>query len=102
MTVAPIRRALCAVVAATLLLSACTSSTERSAPDRDDAVESFAPVPDPDVVYVYDALGRLRAVTIPDGETAVYHYDAVGNRLGVDRYASDDLSVNRGGAVARR
>ena len=93
MSVALIRRAMCGAVAAALLLSACTTSTEQAGPAGDDTARSTDPVPDPDVVYVYDALGRLRAVTVPDGDTAEYHYDAVGNRLGVDRYPSDDPSV---------
>ena len=32
-----------------------------------------------DISYVDDALGRLIAVVDPSGDTAVYHYDAVGN-----------------------
>ncbi len=31
--------------------------------------------------YSLDELGRLRAVTYPDGQVAIYSYDAVGNRL---------------------
>ncbi|HEY3141700.1 MAG TPA: DUF6531 domain-containing protein, partial [Acidimicrobiales bacterium] len=42
---------------------------------------------------VYDNAGRLRAVTDPDGDTAVYSYDAVGNITGVEGYSSDDLSL---------
>ncbi|WP_158712287.1 IPT/TIG domain-containing protein [Streptomyces sp. NRRL F-5135] len=32
-------------------------------------------------------------MTDPDGETARYRYDEAGNRLGVDRFPSTDLSV---------
>lgn len=44
-------------------------------------------------VYAYDAADRLVGVTDPDGETARYRYDEAGNRLGVDRYPSTQLSV---------
>ncbi|WP_457518912.1 IPT/TIG domain-containing protein [Streptomyces sp. TE33382] len=44
-------------------------------------------------VYAYDAASRLVGVTDPGGQTARYRYDAAGNRLGVDRFASSDLSV---------
>ncbi|WP_225642589.1 RHS repeat-associated core domain-containing protein [Streptomyces werraensis] len=50
------------------------------------------PVTD-DAVYAYDAAGRLVGVSDLDGETARYRYDEAGNRLGVDRYASSELSV---------
>jgi RHS repeat-associated protein len=50
------------------------------------------PVTD-DAVYAYDAAGRLVGVSDPDGETARYRYDQAGNRLGVDRYATGELSV---------
>ncbi|MCL7377079.1 RHS repeat-associated core domain-containing protein [Streptomyces sp. 35G-GA-8] len=46
-----------------------------------------------DAVYAYDAAGRLVGVTDPAGETARYRYDEAGNRLGVDRFASAELSV---------
>ncbi|MFC5802176.1 RHS repeat-associated core domain-containing protein [Streptomyces formicae] len=44
-------------------------------------------------VYAYDAAGRLVGVTDPVGETARYRYDEAGNRLGIDRYPSTELSV---------
>ncbi|GAA1170769.1 hypothetical protein GCM10009654_29950 [Streptomyces hebeiensis] len=46
-----------------------------------------------DGIYAYDAARRLVGVTDPDGETARYRYDEAGNRLGVDRFPSTDLSV---------
>nr|WSS66327.1 polymorphic toxin-type HINT domain-containing protein [Streptomyces sp. NBC_01177] len=44
-------------------------------------------------MYSYDAAGRLVGITDPGGQTAHYRYDAAGNRLGIDRYPSSDLSV---------
>ncbi|WP_405434483.1 IPT/TIG domain-containing protein [Streptomyces anulatus] len=44
-------------------------------------------------MYAYDAASRLVGVTAPGGQTARYRYDAAGNRLGVDRFASSVLSV---------
>ncbi|MFF9580303.1 RHS repeat-associated core domain-containing protein [Streptomyces rubiginosohelvolus] len=44
-------------------------------------------------MYAYDAASRLVGVTAPGGQTARYRYDAAGNRLGVDRFASSALSV---------
>jgi YD repeat-containing protein len=45
------------------------------------------------VQYLYDELGRLIAVVDAAGDTAVYHYDAVGNVLSIDRHASSQVSV---------
>src|SRR5204863_2934637 len=39
----------------------------------------------PSVGYVYDDLGRLTAVVDPDGNAAIYVYDAVGNLLQIQR-----------------
>ncbi|MFE3688053.1 polymorphic toxin-type HINT domain-containing protein [Streptomyces sp. NPDC059095] len=44
-------------------------------------------------MYAYDADGRLVGVTDPVGETARYRYDATGNRLGIDRFPSTQLSA---------
>src|SRR5438876_866921 len=38
-----------------------------------------------DIVYLYDELGRLVRVILPDGEAASYHYDAVGNIRSITR-----------------
>ena len=66
-----------------LLVSMCAS-------ESDDASHSLEP---PRVIYVYDALGRLRAVTDPEADTAVYAYDAVGNITEIEHHPSDELSV---------
>ena|SRR5579864_875946 len=43
--------------------------------------------------YVYDSLGRLAGVINPNGDTAVYNYDAVGNLLSISRQSSSQLSI---------
>jgi large repetitive protein len=43
--------------------------------------------------YVYDASGRLIAVTNDAGESARYVYDVMGNIQRVDRLAADDLAL---------
>ncbi len=45
------------------------------------------------ITYLYDELGRLGAVVDPSGDTAVFSYDAVGNVLSIQRYASSTVSV---------
>jgi len=45
------------------------------------------------IQYVYDDLGRLIAVIDPNGDTANYHYDAVGNLLSIDRHASSQIAI---------
>ena len=42
---------------------------------------------------VYDALGRLAAVIDPASDTAVYHYDAVGNLLSISRQSSSQVAI---------
>jgi YD repeat-containing protein len=44
-------------------------------------------------VYVYDELGRLKAVINPSGDTAVYTYDAAGNILSISRQISTAVSI---------
>jgi YD repeat-containing protein len=46
-----------------------------------------------DLTYIYDALGRLRAVVDPAGETGIYHYDAVGNLTRVERQPSSQVTL---------
>jgi YD repeat-containing protein len=43
--------------------------------------------------YVYDANGRLRAVTSSSGASSTYNYDALGNLLGVNAVPSGQLAV---------
>jgi YD repeat-containing protein len=45
------------------------------------------------VQYVYDDLGRLIGVMDGSGNSAVYHYDAVGNLTSIDRYTSSQVAV---------
>ena len=46
-----------------------------------------------EVSYVYDDLGRLKAVIDPGTDTAVYNYDAVGNLLSISRQSSALVSI---------
>ncbi len=45
------------------------------------------------VSYVYDDLGRLIGVIDASGNSAVYHYDAVGNLTSIDRYTASQVAV---------
>jgi YD repeat-containing protein len=45
------------------------------------------------IQYMYDEIGRLIAVVDPGGDTATYTYDAVGNLLEIERFASTTVSV---------
>lgn len=38
-----------------------------------------------EVCYAYDGLGRLIAAMDPQGQAAIYEYEAVGNTLAIDR-----------------
>jgi YD repeat-containing protein len=46
-----------------------------------------------DITYVYDRIGRLIGVVDPDRDTAVYHYDAVGNLTSISRQSSALVSI---------
>ncbi len=43
--------------------------------------------------FVHDADGRLKAAIDPEGDTAVYSWDAAGNLLSISRHASSKLSI---------
>nr|WP_233411018.1 IPT/TIG domain-containing protein [Rugamonas sp. CCM 8940] len=53
----------------------------------------LAPSHAAEVRYVYDELGRLVEVVAPDGASAQYRYDAVGNISAIERHAANALSV---------
>lgn len=46
-----------------------------------------------DIIYIYDDLGRLKAVVDPTTDAGVYTYDAVGNLLGIERRSAALLSL---------
>src|SRR5215510_3797997 len=56
-------------------------------------VLGLAAVARADIVYIYDRLGRLIGVVDPAGDTAVYHYDAVGNLTSITRQSSALVSL---------
>jgi RHS repeat-associated protein len=74
-------------LAMVLLLWSCTAIRGWMGSDGDDEVEV------PDVAYVYDPVGRLRAVSDGTGDTSVYSYDPAGNLVGVDTFPSERTSV---------
>ncbi len=43
--------------------------------------------------YVHDQDGRLKAAIDPEGDTALYNWDAAGNLLSISRHASSQLSI---------
>jgi RHS repeat-associated protein len=43
--------------------------------------------------FMHDADGRLKAAIDPEGDTAVYSWDAAGNLLSISRHASSKLSI---------
>ena len=44
-------------------------------------------------VYLYDELGRLKAVITPSGDAAVYNYDAAGNIVSITRETASNVSI---------
>ena len=45
------------------------------------------------VQYAYDELSRLIQVIDPSGDSAIYHYDAVGNIISIDRAGSSSVAI---------
>src|SRR6266481_1025353 len=45
------------------------------------------------ITYVYDGLGRLMGVIDPSQGTALYTYDAAGNVLSIQRYATTAVLI---------
>jgi YD repeat-containing protein len=43
--------------------------------------------------YLYDDLGRLRAVIDASGNAAIYSYDAVGNLLSITRHGAGEVTI---------
>lgn len=44
-------------------------------------------------VYLYDELGRLKAVLTPSGDAAIYNYDGAGNIVSITRRLSTTVSI---------
>lgn len=44
-------------------------------------------------VYLYDELGRLKAVLTPSGDAAIYNYDTAGNIVSITRRLSTTVSI---------
>ena len=44
-------------------------------------------------VYLYDELGRLKAVLTPSGDAAIYNYDGAGNIVSITRQLSTTVSI---------
>jgi len=74
------------------------SRAGRRAPPRSPALAGLLGVSasaDAAITYIYDELGRLRAVIDPsqtDG-TAIYTYDAVGNILSITRQPASQVAI---------
>jgi RHS repeat-associated protein len=57
------------------------------------APPAAAPTQTNPITYVYDELGRLRAVVDPAAGAAVYRYDSVGNILSITRQSATATSI---------
>jgi RHS repeat-associated protein len=57
------------------------------------STSAFASPPSNAFRFFHDSDGRLKAAIDPEGDTAVYSWDAAGNLLSVSRHASSKLSI---------
>jgi YD repeat-containing protein len=57
------------------------------------AITFMAAVSAQTVRYIYDELGRLVAVIDPNGDAAIYNYDAVGNLLSIVRQTAGTVAI---------
>jgi len=78
-----------------LLLAIAGSLASTACTDPDHHATSTASVSgsSPRVLFHYDALGRLIQAVAPDGASADYHYDAVGNITAIRRRTASTLSI---------
>jgi len=81
------RAFICLLVFSCLLSQFLLSSFQRATLVGIRALEAA------DISYIYEELGRLRAVVDPGSDTAVYNYDAVGNLLSITRQSSSIVSI---------
>lgn len=56
-------------------------------------LQAWPQTPANTTVYLYDEIGRLKAVITPSGEAAVYNYDAAGNIMSITRQLSTTVSI---------
>src|SRR5689334_3624892 len=78
-----------------LVLAIASSLASTACTDPDHHATSTASVSgsSPRVLFHYDALGRLIQAVAPDGASADYHYDAVGNITAIRRRTASTLSI---------
>jgi YD repeat-containing protein len=49
--------------------------------------------PTRNTIYLYDEVGRLKAVLTPSGDAAIYNYDVAGNIVSITRQRSTTVSI---------
>lgn len=57
------------------------------------ASSAIASPPSNAIRFLHDAEGKLKAAIDPEGDTAVYGWDAAGNLLSISRHPSNELSI---------